>query len=48
MEQIAVGIENIEKVFIGEMGIKEILIGDTVIQTRTGGYIYIELDTTQN
>lgn len=42
---ISVGDDRIIDVFAGDMGIKEIMIGDEVIYTRPGGYLYIELDT---
>lgn len=42
---ISIGDEQIKDAFVGNMGIKEIMIGDEVIYTRPGGYLYIELDT---
>lgn len=42
---VNVGEELIEELFVGEMGIKTVSIGDDVIYTRPGGYLYIELIT---
>lgn len=42
---VNVGEELIEELFVGEMGIKTVSIGDDVIYTRSGGYLYIELIT---
>lgn len=42
---IEVGSEQIEAIFSGDMGIKTIAVGDEVIYTRPGGYLYIELET---
>lgn len=42
---IYIGEEAITALFIGEMGIKSVLIGEEPIDTRSGGYLYIELQT---
>lgn len=42
---INVGIEQIDALFMGEMGVKTVAIGDEVIHERPGGYLYIELET---
>lgn len=42
---VNVGEELIEELFVGEMGIKTVSIGDDAIYTRPGGYLYIELIT---
>lgn len=42
---ISAGDDQIKDVFVGNMGIKEIIIGNEVIHIRPGGYLYIELDT---
>lgn len=42
---ISIGDDQIKEVFVGDTGIKEIMIGDETIYTRSGGYLYIELDT---
>ena len=41
-----VGEEPITSLFIGEMGIKTAIVGEEIIYNRTGGFIYIYLDTT--
>ena len=40
-----IGDDQISDMFVGDMGIKEIIIGEDVVYTRPGGYLYIELDT---
>lgn len=40
---IAVGADTIKEIFAGEMGIKEIFLGDTRLYTRPGGWFYLEL-----
>ena len=40
---ITVGEEQIKELFTGEMGIKNVCIGEETIYTRAGGYLYIEL-----
>lgn len=42
---ITVGNDQIESLFVGDMGIKEIVVCDEVVYTRPGGYLYIELIT---
>lgn len=41
---ITVGEDQVKELFVGEMGIKNVCIGDEIIYTRSGGYLYIELD----
>lgn len=41
---INVGEEQIKEMFVGEIGIKTIAVGDEVIYTRPGGYFYLELE----
>ena len=41
---ITVGEDQVKELFVGEMGIKNVCIGDETIYTRSGGYLYIELD----
>ncbi len=48
MPEIAVGLEDIVAMLVGEMGIKDAILGDETLYTRQGGYFYIELDTSQN
>ena len=45
---VNIGAEAVAEMLVGEMGIKEALVGDTPVYTRQGGYFYLELDTTQN
>ena len=45
MGLIEIGEETIAALFIGEMGIKSVFIGEEPIDTRSGGYLYIELQT---
>lgn len=42
---VNVGEEQIASLFIGDMGIKTIMVGSDEIYTRPGGYIYINLQT---
>lgn len=42
---ISVGEEQIEELFVGEMGIKDVAIGSEIIHSRSGGYFYLELKT---
>lgn len=42
---IAVAGDEIATLFVGEMGIKSVQIGEETICTRPGGYLYIELET---
>lgn len=39
------GQDEIVDVFVGNMGIKSVHIGDETVYMRSGGYFYIELDT---
>lgn len=41
---ITVGEDQIKELFVGEMGIKNVCVGDEIIYTRPGGYLYIELN----
>ena len=42
---VSVGSEQIQEFRVGEMGARQIRIGDTDLYTRPGGYIYLELNT---
>lgn len=42
---INVGDDQITALFAGDMGIKTVAIGDEIIYTRPGGYLYICLET---
>lgn len=42
---IYIGEETITALFIGEMGMKSVFIGEEPIDTRSGGYLYVELQT---
>lgn len=42
---VNVGDETIKALFVGEMGIKTVLIADETVYTRPGGYIYLNLQT---
>lgn len=42
---ICIGDTPISQMMVGDMGIKRILIGDTEVYNRPGGYFYLELDT---
>lgn len=37
------GEQKIERLYLGEMGIKRAAIGNEIIFTRTGGYCYLRL-----
>lgn len=45
---VNVGSDQISSLMIGEMGIKNVAVGDETIYTRPGGYFYLELDTKEN
>lgn len=42
---IAVDAQPIDKIFTGNMGIKTAYVGDTQVYFRSGGYVYIMLNT---
>lgn len=42
---IYAGAEQIASLMVGNMGIKTAAIGADTIYTRSGGYLYIELNT---
>lgn len=42
---IHIGDDLINDIFTGDMGIKEVAIGDETIYTRSGGYLYLEVVT---
>lgn len=44
---INVGNDQIASLMVGGMGVKTAAIGDTTVYTRTGGYFYLILDTTE-
>ncbi len=43
MPPVIIGDVTASDVFVGDMGVKHICIGDSEIYTRPGGYLYIEL-----
>lgn len=43
--EIKQGENQISEIFVGNMGIKTIFVGNEPVYERTGGYIYIELNT---
>ena len=45
MPPLRIGDVEASDMFVGDMGIKAICIGDTEIYTRPGAYLYIELST---
>lgn len=44
---VKIGDQDVAELFVGDMGIKHIMIGDTEIYSRPGSYFYIKLDTTE-
>ncbi|MGM9608243.1 MAG: hypothetical protein ACI3XJ_12135 [Oscillospiraceae bacterium] len=42
---ISAGSEPIGELRVGEMGVKEVLLGENAVYTRQGGYFYLELNT---
>ena len=42
---IAAASDEITTLFVGEMGIKSVQIGEETIYMRPGGFLYIELET---
>lgn len=42
---VNVGEDQIKDLFVGDMGIKNVAMGSEIIQTRSGGYFYLELQT---
>lgn len=42
---IKIGDQEAKEFFCGNMGVKEIIIGDTTVYTRPGGYFYIILES---
>lgn len=42
------GADQVASLTIGEMGIKNVSVGDATIYTRPGGYFYLELDTKES
>lgn len=47
MPEIAVGLDDIVAMLVGEMGIKDAVVGEEIVYTRPGGYFYLELDTSE-
>ena len=45
MLQIAIGDLSASEVFTGDMGIIQICLGDNLLYSRIGSYLYIELST---
>lgn len=42
---ITIAEDKIEDLFVGEMGIKDVAVGNEIIHSRSGGYFYLELKT---
>lgn len=42
------GQDSVASLMVGEMGIKNVAVGDETIYTRPGGYFYLELDTKES
>lgn len=42
---IYIGENCVDQVFVGDIGVKEIYAGDTLIYQRPGGFFYLELNT---
>ena len=42
---IAIDEKEITEMFIGAQGIKTVIVGEDHVYERTGGYIYLVLDT---
>lgn len=42
---IAVDEKEITEMFIGTQGIKTVIVGEDPVYERTGGYVYLVLDT---
>lgn len=40
---ISYGSDSINEVFIGDMGVQQMIVGDDVVYQRDGSYCYIEL-----
>lgn len=45
IDNIALGTTPLSALMIGEMGIKQVMLGETELYTRPGGFFYLELDT---
>ena len=45
MLQIAIGDLSASEVFTGDMGIIQICLGDELLYSRNGSYLYVELST---
>lgn len=42
---VKIGEEELTTIFVGEMGIKQVCVGNESLYKRPGGYLYLELDT---
>ncbi len=42
---LQIGTDEIEEIFQGELGVCRVALGDETIETRKGGYCYIQLET---
>lgn len=42
---IAVEAEQVQALQIGEMGVKQVKVGDATLYTRQGSYFYLEFNT---
>lgn len=42
---VSVGAEQVASLMVGEMGVKDAYVGETPVYARTGGYIYLILET---
>lgn len=43
-----VGTEPVASLMLGEMGVKNAMLGEAAVYSRPGGYIYIMLDTSNS
>lgn len=42
---INVGEKQVEDIFVGDMGIKEVIVGNETVHKRDGGYFYLKLES---
>lgn len=43
-----VGTEQIASLMLGDMGVKTAVLGDAVVYSRPGGYVFLMLDTSNS
>ena len=43
-----VGAESVASLMLGDMGVKDAVLGETVVYSRPGGYIFLMLDTSNS